>query len=404
MTAGESHGPALTGILEGLPAGLPLESGYINAQLARRQMGYGRGARMKIEEDRVELLAGVRFGVTIGSPIAMRIINRDWENWEREMAIEGPGAETQRVTLPRPGHADYAGGVKYGHTGDLRNVLERASARETAMRVALGAAARRFLGEFDVTIGSVVLRIGDEEAADVFGEGFREAPDLSEVDRSPVRCLDKNAGPAMVEAIDRAKEQGDTLGGVIAVWALGLPIGLGSHIQWDRRLDGRIAQAMLSIPAIKGVEIGPAFENAGLPGSQVHDPFGLEGDEGAVSRGASPGGEPTGGTRRVVRRQNRAGGLEGGITNGELLVVRVAMKPISTLLRPIASIDLSTGEEERAHVERSDVCAVPAAGVVAEALLALTLGDAFLEKFAGDTMDEVRAAVERHRRQAPPRF
>ena len=253
MTAGESHGPALTGILEGLPAGLQLNREYIDAHLARRQWGYGRGGRMKIEHDQVEILSGVRFGVTIGSPIAMRIVNRDWENWEDRMSIEGPDTETHRVTLPRPGHADYAGGVKYGHAGDMRNVLERASARETAMRVALGSAARRFLEDFGITLGSVVLQIGSVGAAPPFGEEFRQAPDLEEVDRSPVRCVDSGAEEGMIAAIDQAKEAGDTLGGVIAVWAEGLPIGLGSHVHWDRRLDGRLAQALMSIPAVKGL-------------------------------------------------------------------------------------------------------------------------------------------------------
>ena len=383
MTAGESHGPALTGILEGLPAGLQLNREYIDAHLARRQWGYGRGGRMKIEHDQVEILSGVRFGVTIGSPIAMRIVNRDWQNWEDRMSIEGPDTETHRVTLPRPGHADYAGGVKYGHAGDMRNVLERASARETAMRVALGSAARRFLEDFGITLGSVVLQIGSVVAAPPFGEAFRQVPDLKEVDRSPVRCVDAGAEDDMIAAIDQAREAGDTLGGVVAVWAEGLPIGLGSHVHWDRRLDGRLAQALMSIPAVKGVEIGPAFENATLPGSAVHDPFRLAGEDDS----SGP----------IARSTNRAGGLEGGISNGELLIARAAMKPLSTLRKPIGSVDLGTGEEKGAHVERSDVCAVPAAGIVAESVVALTLADAFLEKFGGDAMDEIRATHDRYR-------
>jgi len=387
LTAGESHGPALTGIIEGLPAGLALDGAYINRQLARRQEGHGRGARMKIEHDEVELLSGIRFGLTIGSPIAMRIINRDWENWDRKMAIEGPEADMQKVTVPRPGHADFAGGIKYGHMDDLRNVLERASARETAMRVALGSAARRLLEELGVTIGSVVLQIGSVEAVNPFGADFLEAPDLAEVDASPVRCLDKDAEAEMVTAIDEAGEKGDTLGGIVGIWAQGLPIGLGSYAQWDRRLDGRIARALLSIPAVKGAEIGPAFENAGRPGSEVHDSFrtGDSGDNHAISR-----------------VQNRAGGLEGGVTNGELLICRIAMKPISTLLNPLGSVDLATGEETGAHVERSDVCAVPAAGVVAEAVLALVLAEAVGEKFGGDTVAEIRDRVENHHRISRP--
>jgi chorismate synthase len=383
MTAGESHGPALTGILEGLPAGLQLNREYIDAHLTRRQWGYGRGGRMKIEHDQVEILSGVRFGITIGSPIAMRIVNRDWENWEDRMSIEGPDSDTHRVTLPRPGHADYAGGVKYGHSGDMRNVLERASARETAMRVALGSAARRFLEDFGITLGSVVLQIGSVQAALPFGEAFRQAPDLEEVDRSPVRCADSGAEEEMIAAIDLAREAGDTLGGVIAVWAEGLPIGLGSHVHWDRRLDGRLAQGLMSIPAVKGVEIGPAFENATLPGSAVHDPFRRAGEE-------APSGS-------IARSTNRAGGLEGGISNGELLIARAAMKPLSTLRKPIGSVDLETGEEQGAHVERSDVCAVPAAGIVAESVVALSLADAFLEKFGGDAMDDIRAAHDHYR-------
>ena len=389
LTAGESHGPALTGIIEGLPAGMLLEAEYINEHLARRQQGHGRGGRMKIEEDNVELLGGVRFGLTLGSPIAMRIVNRDWENWDRKMAVEGPEADTHKVTVPRPGHADFAGGVKYGHTADLRNVLERASARETAMRVALGSAARRLLEELGVTVGSVVVRIGDVEAPNPFGDEYQVAPDLEGIDRSSVRCHDKEAEAAMVAAIDGAKNAGDTLGGIIAVWAQGLPIGLGTYAQWDRRLDGRIARSLMSIPAIKGVEIGPAFENAGLSGSNVHDSFGLTSD-----------GEKS----TIERGRNRAGGLEGGITNGELLICHAAMKPISTLLDPIPSVDLVSGEETGAHVERSDVCAVPAAGVIAEAVLALVLAESIVEKFGGDTLQEVRRAMEEHRTSAAPGF
>ena len=387
LTAGESHGPMLTGILEGLPAGLAVDSDSVNEQLALRQGGYGRGRRMAIERDQVEFLSGIRFGKTLGSPIALRIANLDWENWEEKMAVEGEDAGTHPITLPRPGHADYAGGVKYGHTGDMRNVLERASARETAMRVALGSLARIFLRSFDVAIGSAVVRIGSVVCEDPFGTDYRSIPDLAQVDLSPVRCHDPDASEAMKVEVDRAGESGDTLGGEFVLWATGLPIGLGSHIQWDRRLDGRIAQAVMSIPAVKGVGVGPAFANAGLRGSEVHDAF---------KRGAGERGE-----RSVERVTNRAGGLEGGITNGEPVIVRAAMKPISTLRSPVPSVDLATGDERGAHIERSDVCAVPAAGVIGEAVLALVLADAFLEKFGGDTIEEVRAAWTRYRDTLP---
>jgi chorismate synthase len=387
LTAGESHGPVLIGILEGLPAGLEVDSKRVDEQLARRQGGYGRGRRMAIEHDRVEFLSGLRFGRTLGSPIALRVPNLDWENWKEKMAPEGEDPGTHRITLPRPGHADYAGGVKYGHTADMRNVLERASARETAMRVALGSLARIFLAAFDVALGSAVVRIGEAVCEDPFGEDCRSVPDLETIDASPVRCHDSVAGEAMEAEVDGAGESGDTLGGEFVVWATGLPIGLGSHIQWDRRLDGRVAQAMMSIPAVKGVEIGPAFVNATRRGSEVHDPF---------RRGT---GKP--GKRRVERSTNRAGGLEGGITNGELLIVRAGMKPISTLLSPVPSVDLSTGDERGAHIERSDVCAVPAAGVIGEAVLALVLADALLEKFGGDTLEEVRAAWSHHLKASP---
>ncbi|MFO7767545.1 MAG: chorismate synthase [bacterium] len=390
MTAGESHGPALTGILEGMPAGLHIEPDYVNTHLARRQMGYGRGGRMKIERDEVQFVSGMRFGFTLGGPLAVRIPNLDWSNWERKMALGGPPDDSHRVTLPRPGHADYAGAVKYGHLDDMRNVLERASARETAMRVALGSIVRRLLEEFGVTIGSTVEQIGEVKAPSAFGSETREAPDLAAVDRSPVRCHDMEAGRCMVDVIDSANHRGDTLGGVIAVWAEGVPIGLGSHVHWDRRLDGKLAQAVMSIPAIKGVEVGPGFETAGLPGSEVHDEF-------VLGNGDAEG-------QRIERRTNRAGGLEGGVSNGELLIIRAAMKPLSTLRRAMGSVDVESAEEQSAHVERSDVCAVPAAGVVAEAVTALTLADAFLEKFGGDSLEEVRASYERYRARSVPRY
>lgn len=386
LTAGESHGPALTGIIEGLPAGLAIDGEYIDRHLARRQWGHGRGRRMKIEHDQVEILSGLRFGRTLGSPLALRIDNRDWANWDHVMTVESKAREPKRVTVPRPGHADYAGAIKYGHTDDMRNVLERASARDTAMRVALGSVARRLLEEFGISIGSVVESIGAVEVGRRFSDEGQEVPDLAAIDASPVRCDDEAAAAAMIEAIDQAKEDGDTLGGVFAVWAQGVPIGLGSYVQWDRRLDGQLAQAVMSVPAVKGVEIGPAFDAARKRGSQVHDEFVV--------------GETGEGGRALGRRSNRAGGLEGGITNGETLVVRAALKPISTLMRPLRSVDLETGAEQAAHIERSDVCVVPAAAVVGESAVALVLAAALLEKFGGDTLDDVREAVERFRARA----
>ncbi|MFH2202665.1 MAG: chorismate synthase [Elusimicrobiota bacterium] len=376
LTAGESHGPALTGILEGLPAGLELTTGYINAQLARRQKGHGRGGRMKIETDQVELLGGVRHGRTLGSPVAMLIRNRDWKNWQDVMAVEGGGDETRKtVRVPRPGHADYVGGVKYGHA-DLRNVLERASARETAIRTALAAAARRLLEEFDIHLGSRVTAIG--AAADENDAGIVPAAELNvRTDASPVRCLDDAASARMVAEIDAAKKDGDTLGGVFEVRVSGLPVGLGSHVHWDRRLEGDLARAFMSLNGIKGVEIGLGFGAAALRGSQVHDALGWDETK-----------------TRAARETNRSGGIDGGITTGDELVIRAAMKPISTLLKPIGSIDLDRKEDAAAHIERSDFCAVPAAAVIGEALAALELADAFLRKFGGDSIEEIRAHID----------
>lgn len=383
LTAGESHGPVLTAIVEGLPAGLALTEDYVNGQLRRRQGGYGRGGRMKIEADRVRFLAGVRGGATTGAPVALAIENRDWENW-REVMAPGPEARLSGkvLTRPRPGHADLAGACKYGHK-DLRNVLERASARETAVRVAVGAVARRFLEELEVEIFAHVVRIGPVAASsspDLLPETAELAPPAvrerlrafrEAVDRSPVYCLDAGAGERMVREIDRAREGGDTLGGIFEVRVYGLPPGLGSYVHWDRRLDGRLAAALMSIPGIKGVEIGAGFGAAALPGSAAHDEIFY-----ASGRG-------------FYRRTNRAGGLEGGVTNGEPLVLRAAMKPIPTLGRPLASVDLFTREPAPAAVERSDICAVPAASVIGEAVVAWELAVACLEKFGGDTLAEV---------------
>jgi chorismate synthase len=378
-TAGESHGRGLPAFIEGIPAGLSLEmSRDVDPELARRQGGYGRGRRMEIETDKADILAGIRLGETLGSPICMVVWNRDWENWTTAMSPLPPSPEEnpkalRAMYLPRPGHADLVGVLKYDRR-DTRDILERASARETAARVACGAVAKRFLAEFGIRIGSHIRSIGGVEA-----EVPDELPsDLNgAVDSSPVRVLDPAAAQRMIEEIDRAKEAGDTLGGVFEVVATGVPVGLGSHISWDRKLDSRLAGAIMSIQAIKGVEIGLGFEGARRPGSQVHDP---------IVRAESS--DRAGG---FARSSNGAGGLEGGVTTGEPLVVRGAMKPISTLMKHrLPSVDLRDGSPQEAATERSDVCAVPAAGVVGEAMVALVLADAFLEKFGGDSVGEVR--------------
>jgi len=366
LTAGESHGRALTVIVEGLPAGLPLDEGYIASDLARRQAGYGRGPRMAIEQDTAEILSGVRHGMTIGSPLSMLIQNRDWENWRDVMgtaATNDQGAEV--LTRPRPGHADLAGVLKYG-LQDIRPVLERSSARETAARVAAGAVARRLAEQFGITLRSHTLSIGHEFARE------NRRVDWEQVEASPVRCADASAEKDMMAAIDEAAAVGDTLGGVFEVVATGVPVGLGSHVHWDRRLDGRIAQAMMSVNSVKGVEIGAAFEISSLLGSQAHDAIEVS--------SVSPYG--------WQHATNRAGGIEGGISNGEPIVVRAVVKPVPTLRRPLPSIDLSTGRPVEAHFERSDTCVVPAAGVIGEAMLAIVLAGALLEKFGGDNVKE----------------
>lgn len=374
-TAGESHGRALVAILEGVPAGLPLVAADVDADLGRRMQGYGRGARMKIEADRVQFLAGVRAGATLGSPIALLIENRDFEHWRDVMAPE-PDVEPRRrqLTRPRPGHADLAGVLKYDRA-DARDILERASARETAARVAAGAVCRRLLAELGVEIGSHVVALGG-----VVAQPPQPLPVPLDpaADRSAVRCLDAAAEQQMIARIDAAKEAGDTLGGVVEVVARGVVVGLGSHVSWDRRLDGRLAAALMSLPAVKGVEVGLGFALGGLPGSAAHDE--IVRAEGAT--GATSGG--------FARRTNRAGGLEGGMTTGEPLVLRAAMKPISTLMRPLQSVDLATGRPAQAQSERSDVTAVPALGVIAEAAVALTLADAYVEKLGGDSLGELR--------------
>lgn len=380
-TAGESHGKALLAILEGPPAGLSLSAEDVDRDLRRRQLGYGRGPRMALEADRCEFLAGVRHGRTLGSPLALLVPNRDWPNWEAVMdpaptllSREGwPGGEAGRpARRPRPGHADLAGALKYGHA-DLRDVLERASARTTVALVAAGAVARKFLAEFGVFCGSHVLAVGGVQA-----ERRPLTPEsLAAADGRPLRCLDPRAEEAMRRAIDAAGAEGDTLGGVFEVVALGLPVGLGSYATAADRLDGRLAGAVMAVPAVKGVEVGDGFALAGVPGSQAHDPI-------------LPG---------LLRASNHAGGLEGGVTNGQPLLLRVAMKPIATLRRALPTVDLDSGEVAAADVHRSDVCAVPAAAVVAEAQVLLVLADAFAAKFGGDSVAQVRRAFEAYQEE-----
>ena len=380
-TAGESHGRALVAIVEGLPAGLPIDLERINDELWRRQQGYGRGARMKIEQDHIEILSGVRHGQTLGSPVALMIENKDWENWQEVMATEAidmPTQKSRRVKRPRPGHADLAGGLKYD-ARDLRNVLERASARETTARVACGGLAKQLLAEFGVEIRSHVIQLG----------GIPETPLKLTFDQiasipkdSPLNCADKVVQQKMIDLIDQKKSEGDTLGGVFEVVARGIIPGLGSHTSWDQKLDGRLAQAIMSIHAVKAVAIGAGFEASSLPGSEVHDEISYRGE-----------------TKQFTRATNRAGGLEGGVTNGEEIRVRGHLKPISTLRRALRSVDIDTKREEKAAFERSDITVVPAAGVIGEAMIALTLAAAMREKFAGDSLGEMKRNFEGYREQ-----
>ena len=371
VTAGESHGPGLTAIVEGLPAGLELSPEDIDRDLARRQLGHGRGGRMKIEKDRADVLAGVRHGRTLGSPVALRIENRDYRNWEERMNPWPVDAEVDEVHLPRPGHADLAGVLKFGHS-DVRNVLERASARETAARVAAGALAKALLRELGASVFSHVTRIGAVEAPDRPDLG---PADFEGVDESPVRCLDPAASEAMVAEIDSARKANESLGGVFEVRAFGLVPGIGSYSSWEERLDGRLAGAVMSIQAMKGVGIGDGFELAGRVGSQAHDEIFFSDERG------------------FYRETNRAGGLEGGMTTGDPLVVRAAMKPLPTLTKPLRSVDLATKEPAQALRERTDSCTVPAAGVVGEAMVALVLAAGYREKLGGDHIDDVKAAL-----------
>ena len=384
-TAGESHGKALVATVEGLPAGLPVTAEWVDRELARRMQGYGRGARMKIERDRIEWLSGVRAGETLGSPVAMLIPNRDWTNWEDVRAYEAaetPGElRRRRVTRPRPGHADLAGVLKYDRL-DARDILERASARETTARVAAGALAKRLLHEFGVEVGSHVVSLGGIQVA----RGELPVPLNEAADRSEIRVLDRAAEADIIRRIDAAKQAGDTLGGEVEVLARGVVVGLGSHVSWDRKLDGRLAGMLMSIPAVKAVEIGMGFEAARRPGSEVHDPI-EAGKEGKDGKDGKEKADPRGG---FSRPSNNAGGLEGGITTGEPVVVTVGMKPISTLMSPLPTVDLASGQPAKAVSERSDVTAVPAMGVIAEAVVALVLADAMLEKFGSDSLAEMR--------------
>ena len=380
-TAGESHGRALVAIVEGLPAGLPINIDQINRELWRRQQGYGRGGRMKIEQDRVEILSGVRHGVTLGSPLALMIENKDWANWDEVMAVEAKELapeKLRRVKRPRPGHADLAGGLKYD-ARDLRNILERASARETAARVACGAIAKQLLEQFGIAIRSHVIQLGGipEQPLELTFDQVSSIPD-----DSPLRCAADDAQQRMIKLIDETKATGDTLGGIFEVIARAAPPGLGSHTAWDLKLDGKLAQAIMSIPAVKAVSIGAGIEASSLPGSEVHDEIDYQQE-----------------ANEFVRDTNRAGGLEGGVTNGEEIRVRGFLKPISTLRRALRSVDIDTKQVERAAFERSDITVVPAAGVIGEAMVALVLAQATREKFGGDSLGEMKRNYDGYREQ-----
>jgi chorismate synthase len=381
LTAGESHGRALVGVIEGIPAGLSLSAGDIDGDLKRRQMGYGRGGRMRIESDHAEILSGVRWGRTIGSPITLFIENTDYKNWLQGMSPD-PEADDSIPALikPRPGHADLSGAIKYNHH-DMRNILERSSARETAVRVALGAIAKKFLSEFDIIIGSYVVQIGGirmHEVGHLMRDDKKMRALFAKAEKSPVRCPDVEGSKKMVKLIDRAMKEGNSLGGIFEVFMTGVPVGIGSHIQWDMRLDGRLGQALMSIQAIKGVEIGLGFEMGKRFGSEVMDEIFYESSRSKVQ------------SLKFYRKTNNAGGIEGGMTNGMPIILRAAMKPIPTLRKPLRSVDIVTKKQVKAAYERSDICAAPAAAVIGEAMVALTLADAFLEKFGGDSVGEVK--------------
>tara|TARA_Y100000996_G_scaffold7953_1_gene6701 strand:+ start:336 stop:1496 length:1161 start_codon:yes stop_codon:yes gene_type:complete len=370
LTAGESHGKALLGILDGVPSGFEISESYIGAQLARRQMGHGRGGRMKIENDWAEILCGVRHGVTLGSPIGLKINNNDWKNWTKKMSKEPVDSEIKKITLPRPGHADLAGVKKFGFD-DIRNILERSSARETSMRVGLGSVCRKVLEELGIEVGSRVTQIHDVEDETILS--FEKSPvQISQlVDKSPVRCLDKEKEKKMISIIDKAKKSGDSVGGVFEVFSTGLPYGLGSPMQWDRKLQAKISSMMMSVNAFKSIDIGSGIDMASKFGSQVHDEIGYNG-------------------KKFTRYTNNAGGIEGGMSNAQPLVVQVSMKPIATLIKPLRSVDLISKEVKNAHKERTDSCAVPAASIIAESMLCFVLLDSILEKFGGDSLEQLK--------------
>jgi chorismate synthase len=374
LTAGESHGKGLLGIIDGIPAGLKISESYISAQLYRRQQGHGRGGRMKIETDFAELYTGVRHGKSLGSPIGLILQNKDWENWIQKMSADPVEDKIRKVTLPRPGHADLTGVQKFDFD-DIRNVLERSSARETAIRVALASVCRKLLKEVGIEVGSRVVQIHSLKDTSPIPEGISPEGLNEMADSSPVRCLDKSTEKEMMDVIDKAKADGDSVGGVFEIIATGLPYGLGSHTQWDRKLQARIAESILSINAFKGIEIGMGFDQAGKFGSNVHDEIGHDGE-------------------KYIRHSNNAGGIEGGMSNAQPIVIRAVMKPIPTLIKPLRSVDIETKEEKLAHKERTDSCAVPAASIVAESMLCFVLADALLEKFGGDSMNQLKAHMK----------
>lgn len=383
LTSGESHGKCLNAIIDGIPAGVPLIKEYIDKELARRQIGYGRGGRMQIETDCAQISSGVRFGITTGAPIALEIKNKDWENWQIPMSVSPVDmndldnrllVESKEISRIRPGHADFAGAIKYAHN-DIRNILERSSARETAARVAVGAVAKSILKEFGIEGFSHVVRIGKVKTA--YSADFEEMKAAAE--NSDVRCADSEAAGLMRKEIDEASESGDTLGGCIEIIFKNLPVGLGSFVQWDRRLDAKLASAIMSIQAVKAVEIGMGKDVCAARGSETHDEVFFEDGE-------------------YIRKTNNAGGIEGGMTNGEMLVVRASMKAIPTMKKPLKSVDIKTNQPLEAHFERSDTCAVPACGVVAEAMTAIVLAEAFLEKFGGDSVGEIKANYENYKK------
>ena len=374
LTAGESHGQGLLGILDGMPAGLEISEDYIGVHLARRQMGHGRGGRMKIEKDHAEIWCGVRHGESLGAPVGLIVRNKDWENWTKKMSVSPVDDEIRKVTLPRPGHADLAGVQKYGFD-DIRNVLERSSARETTMRVALGSVCRKLLEDVGFEVGSRVVEIHDVKDESPIPDGLSPNQLSETADASPVRCLDKDAETKMMATIDDAKKDGDSVGGIFEVIATGLPYGLGAHTQWDRKLHTRISAMMMSVNAFKGIEIGDGFGGADKFGSEVHDEIGHDGE-------------------KFTRYSNNAGGIEGGMSNAQPIVLRMVMKPIPTLIKPLRSVDIHSKEEKDAHKERTDSCAVPAASIIAESMLCFVLADALLEKFGGDSMAQLKTHME----------